>query len=185
MASLKKLNKWLHAHYGEDVLHRPRFRISWSDDQTELRKGFFNDFYNDILIRRVKEVREVKKYEASMPSPRWVLEQILFYDSEEIPRAREGSYEPVWTFQTGTGAYLPLPSFRILEFMMNTLMYGERLKKGDYDEREAEEKRKEIAYFEDYLEDKSSYIQSMLHEGEAVAPKDKVMEGSEINGKAI
>jgi hypothetical protein len=81
---------------------RPIYRLVWSDDQLEVRKGKFSDFYGKIFIREVVAVRQIKKY-WYMEEPGWVLEKLTFIKgnqalkdiTEELVESGNGSYEPI------------------------------------------------------------------------------------------
>ena len=58
----KSLNNWLRESYGRTVTGKTKFRIVWSEDITEHRKGQFNEFYGKIFLRTIIGIRELPKY---------------------------------------------------------------------------------------------------------------------------
>lgn len=105
-SELAVINNWLKNKYGMfDELHQ-KYRVVWSEDELEQRRGEFQDRTEEGFLRSVTNgVLLLKKYR--YPQPRYVLEQLM-----EVPKANEEllertSYEPIWTFQDKSGAYLP------------------------------------------------------------------------------
>jgi len=87
---------------GRTLDGRPLFRIVWSSDQFELRSGIFVDRHGPIIIREVKAVREVHKYNYALDH--WVLEKMVYLPSnnriiaDEIIGVMAGTYEPLVIF---------------------------------------------------------------------------------------
>ena len=103
------LNQWLVNTYGTTVDNKPLFRLIWSTGVTEKREGIFQDFYGDILIREVREVREVLKY--PFAQDRWVLERIkqVTQPMREFGLLDEAfTYSEIYIFQDRSGHFLPL-----------------------------------------------------------------------------
>lgn len=104
------LNRWLEETYGKTVDGKPLFRLVWSDEQFEHRLGTFRDFYGDILVREVTEVRYTLKYPFIDP-PTWVLEKIYPVTPEAVNAglvATKESWEMIYAFQDKEGNPLPL-----------------------------------------------------------------------------
>lgn len=134
---------------------RPIYRVVWSPDQLEMRKGKFSDWYGDhIFIREYTAVKEVKKY-WYMPEPAWVLEKLVFIHgnqalkdvSEELVNARNGTYEPIYTFRNSKG---PLPvDWEIVDFIVWRL--HNPAAPVDLERMERLEDEAEVKYFEEEL----------------------------------
>lgn len=133
---------------------RPIFRVVWSDDQLEVRKGKFSDWYGSILVREYTAVRQVKKYWYITP-PTWVIEKLVFIANqtvlkeqvEELVECTNGSYEPVYVFSDKNGQPLEL-NREVVDFVVYTLMNPV---KRDYKGLEAIEDKEEVKYFEEEL----------------------------------
>lgn len=94
---LNLINQRLRDQFGINVSSdQSNYRIIWSDEETEYRRGLFQDFTpSGILIRSVHETRLVKKY-SYLVEPQYVLERLMPNESLEI--GAKLSYEPVWCF---------------------------------------------------------------------------------------
>lgn len=150
MQTIEILNTGLKDLYGRMLDGRPRFRLSWSDDQLEHRKGLFRDYYGDVLVREVEETRLVKKY-AYIDPPCWVLEKLVFYRNPELPTAEMGAYEPVWAFKDKDKNPLE-PNWKVIEFIMYHLHNPVKRTDSDFKEEVAQEDKEEIAKFLDIID---------------------------------
>src|SRR5271168_3570326 len=93
----KKFNNWLRETYGRTTSGKARFRLIWSEDVTEFRKGSFNEFYGQIYLRTIVGVRELKKY--NYIHDRFIFEAWIDNDlssNGEVPDAVNGDYIPVY-----------------------------------------------------------------------------------------
>jgi hypothetical protein len=114
--TIQNINKWLKTQ-GLTPFGEPIFRLIWSDESFEYRRGTFNDFYESIYLRTVTETRKVPKYNYIFE--RWVLEIWSPATSPELPESLErGSYEPFFVFEDKDGNYLP-PAFKAVQFIIN------------------------------------------------------------------
>jgi len=119
MPDEQTINKRLRDFYGMSPLDgtKAKYRVIWSTGLTEKRHGEFNDYYGNIFIRSVIATREVPKY--PYDKNRWVLERyIRTGDNPEL----EGTdhYEPIWTFKSANGGFLPL-NWKAIEIIVNSL----------------------------------------------------------------
>src|SRR5262245_58179720 len=101
---IARINKHLTENYR--VLDgRPIYRIVWSENQYEMRKGNWREFYGHILIREYTAVKRAPKY-WYYNRPSWVLEKLVFINGhealktivEELVEAQNGTYEPLYRF---------------------------------------------------------------------------------------
>lgn len=146
---------------GRSLDGRPIWRIVWSTDQREVRLGKFSDFYGNIFLREVEQVREVPKYWYSQD--RWILERLTFLpptaaihkelraqiDLDIYKPTTNGTYEPIYVFQDAYRNPLPVTEWA-LDAIMHSLEFGKRVKLTDgamRDEYHAEVDR-DAAYFE-------------------------------------
>lgn len=105
------INKWLAENYGTTVDGRQLFRLIWSTGVSEKRYSEFHDYYGDIFIRAVREVRECLKY--PFAQDRWVLERIQPISKEArdlglVDIGDKYDYVEVYIFQDRNGNFLPL-----------------------------------------------------------------------------
>lgn len=107
---IEEINKWLRDNYGTTVTGKPLFRIIWSTNITEHRYSEFSDFYGDILVRTVREIREVLKY--PFAQDRFVLERIAVISDKArelgLRSDNNEEYVEVYTFQDKEGNFLPV-----------------------------------------------------------------------------
>jgi hypothetical protein len=113
------INKWL-SKQGKSSTGLSLFRLVWSEDTTEIRRGIFEEHTAaGIYLRTVHDTREVPKY--NYLKDRWILEvwtppneAIL----EELPTAKLGSYEPLYVFEDSLGNPLEV-TLKVVEFIVN------------------------------------------------------------------
>jgi hypothetical protein len=118
--SIETLNYRLERDYGKLDLY-PLWRIVWSDDEREKRKGTFNyyDASGNFLKAEVG-VQEVPKY--NYIKEKFILERIV-----PVPEMNRNelltplSYEPVFVFERGNGEFLP-PRWDVTRIVIETIM---------------------------------------------------------------
>lgn len=131
------------ARRGSSLDGRPIFRVVWSSDQFELRAGMFVDKYGPIIIREVKAVREVHKYNYAMD--RWVLERLTYLPREnkiladELIGVMNGSYEPLVIFWDESYAPIPVSWSMVERILWNLENYRPERKTAAMFEREEQE----------------------------------------------
>jgi hypothetical protein len=137
-------NHHLKEKFSSDVFTgRQIFRLVYSENITEHRYGNFTDTdANGNLIRRVTEVREVKKYPYLKDT--WILEKLVWIGGEnpELPKARGYEYECIWAFVDRSGNPL-YPHYYIVEIIIQTLLSGNVPKRTEADLLDEDEKKKE------------------------------------------
>lgn len=150
-SQIDDFNKKLRDVYSSDVFTgRAIFRLVYSENSFENRRGDFIDTDNSgQLIRRVTEVRNVKKYPYLKDT--WLLEKLVWMGgaNPELPDAKGYSYECIWAFVNKKGEPL-FPLYHIVETLIQRLLYGEIEKKTEADwDREDQEKlqKEEDEYF--------------------------------------
>lgn len=107
---IEEINRYLLEHYGRTPEGLPYFRLLWTTGVTEKRYSEFTDYYGNIFIRTVREVREVLKY--PFAQDRYVLERIRTITPQAIELGLRSdvpySYEEVYLFQDKEGNSLPV-----------------------------------------------------------------------------
>jgi hypothetical protein len=151
--TIEAINRELHRDYR--VLDgRPIYRIVWSADLLEKRRGTYTDWYGHILIRQeYQAVREVKKYWYINP-PCWVLEKLVFVKgnqalkdiTSELVEAHNGSYEPVYSFRDKDEVPLPV-SRTVVELILKTLHNPTKKLPSDFEAERLLEEQEEVRYF--------------------------------------
>ena len=168
MTDVEFINRWL-MDQEKKLNGEPIYRLVWSDDQTEIRSGTFNDFSpSGLYLRTVTETRECPKY--SYIRERWVLEKWVPPEqsaTHEIPSSMFGTYEPLYVFENSAGEYLA-PNRRVVEFIINV-----KRRQLDHmspsDRAEFFEMQDQKAFQETYDSlGNTSDIQSLLHSKEAI-----------------
>jgi len=144
----------------------------WSTDQREVRFGTFRVYCGSIFIREERKAKEVPKYPFS--KDRWILERIFYEDSSEILSAINGTYEPIWIFETYDGDAL-IPTWEALQFLIKTAIEPEffpsnrREISPDRVIDSEENFNKEVEYMDNYLNNKMPELVVKMRDGEAVA----------------
>ena len=166
----KIINDWLSSGPCVPLRTDPLFRLVWSNDQRELRKGTFTDWQNGIKIREYQSTEQVYKYNYILN--RWVLEQWFPPEvclNPELPDSIHGSYEPIYVFEDKDGNSLPLV-LRVVQIIVRNCLLNTRstmLRRSEDIARR--EKVEQIAYNKDMdmLSDEGPLV-SQLHDGSAV-----------------
>lgn len=157
MERIDTLNERLADRFGKYLDGRPFYRLVWTTDQVEKRRGTFNEYYGSIYLRtEVNVIKEVPKY--YIGRDRWALEKLMFsIHNPELVEAQNGSYEPIYIFQDKNGNYLH-PIWPVLEYIVKAAegMIGEKLQPSDYKEADAKALAQEIEYFEQEIENEAS-----------------------------
>jgi hypothetical protein len=155
---------------GRNLQDLPNWKLVWSEDAMELRKGEFSEFLGSVFLRTVRDVRWVRKY--SYIKDRWILErwfppEICYTD--ELPNSVQGSYEPVFVYEDKNGLALPV-TIKSLEHIIGA---ANRPRKVSAEQRELEimneltkAEDQEVKDFEDSID--ASPIASLLHTKEGI-----------------
>lgn len=136
---IRDLNNWLRETYGLSITGKTKFRIIWSEDIFENRKGEFNEFYGKIFLRTVRGVREMKKY--GYIHNRFILEGWVdanMSNGGEVPDAANGDYTAIYVFEDGNGKPLPVTK-KVLEFLIASVQG--RVKKDEIETFEQKEEK--------------------------------------------
>ena len=122
--TIERINSQLIDLFGIDTLTgQAMWRVVWSEDQFEHRRGIYEDYTkNGIFLRRVEEVRYVPKYSQWIRN-KYVLERLVIVpdvNAGDLPAVKL-TYEPIFPFQTGSGEYLP-PRLDACQFVINSVL---------------------------------------------------------------
>lgn len=162
------INNYLAGLYKVPLREDPLFRLVWSEDVMEIRKGTFNEFYGHIFVREVIGVRRVRKY--SYIKDRWIMEQWYppsLVNTDELPESRMGSYEPLYVFQDKYFNPLPLQRWAV-DIIVQSVMRpksSQQAIKSRTDNEFYEKERREDRFFDTMIND--SVLDLQLHFGEA------------------
>lgn len=167
----KEINRVLEKVYGKNLKGEPIFRISFSDTQIEKRFGKFAEFSGPIFLREFCGLREVPKYpylKAKYVLERWMPPSLAH--THEIPGTSEGSYEPVYVYQTADGEALSpieIVAHKIIQQLFNPILPGDRQSRIKTEEDKFV--AAEIDYNYEVLSDQGrSWIGHRLHSKEAI-----------------
>ena len=118
MESVETLNQRLVDEFGKDSdTGHPMFRITWANDETEMRLMDRTDLGIDLIY---PEVREVKKYPYLKDT--YVLERLVAVPDVNLKELADVkiSYEPIWAYRDGDDNPLP-PIWPATKFIIDTL----------------------------------------------------------------
>lgn len=122
MENIKHINKYLKSQYGTALDGPNKFRIAWSEDLFETRKGLFSE------LAIVEEIRRVPKY--SYIKDKFVLEVYVrafpdvfgrSIEHNEINVLQSDGYEPLRVFRTRDNKYLP-PDLEISKIVCDAFL---------------------------------------------------------------
>lgn len=172
MAEVKILNKRLLETYGSTIDGKPYYRLVWSEDIFEKRKGdFVKRTENGIILGEFRNHVEVmRKYEYL--KERWILEYYTPAQKALEEIAQLDFYEPIFAFQDSKGNYLE-PAWFALEYIIHrhkVILSGNLERRNEAMDRAEADKQeeKEAQEFLDYLENESSDLQNQFRHQEAV-----------------
>jgi len=152
----RAINYLLEVRYGKDeVRNKPRYRVSWSTNETERRFGKYHVYYmGHIFLREEVGELEVPKYPNHQDT--WILEHFVYSPIEEIPETKNGHYEILYPFLSPKQEPLE-PLFRVCEIVV--WMHRNPHKPGELrnilEERDKKLFASEVAYFRDVLDDEN------------------------------
>lgn len=179
---LQSINKKLADKYGfmdNPINDYVRFRVVFSTEQFEYRRGIFNDFTpSGLFIRQVEEVRRTKKY-PSLPD-RYILEKSVPNPIPDI--MSKVTYEPIWVFhdeqQNPRNDIVCWRAVDLIVFM--SFHIGNKNKIADYKEVEAQRRRDDIDWFKDQMENELPFTAAKLAIGEGIVVPEMPKEDSLI-----
>lgn len=150
------INRRLHENFR--VLDgRPIYRLVWSADEFEVRRGITREFYGHIFLREYVTVGPRPKY-WYLYKPSFILEKLTFITGqaalkeicEELPNCANGSYEPIYVFQDKNFNPLPL-SNKVVDFIIWNTQNPTKRTWSDWEAIKIKEEDAEVKYFEEQL----------------------------------
>lgn len=131
--------------YGVNGYGSPIFRVVFSDEQLEKRWGTFRDHHSKIiLIREIREVREVQKY--PWIKEKWILERWIPGEvgkHRDLVTEQNGIYVCVYVFQDVEQNYLP-PLMKVCEIVIKALLNPRTKGEALSEDRKVEERQDEL-----------------------------------------
>ena len=123
-AEREQINIQLVNHFGSDtVTGLPMWRVSWAPDHFEKRFGTWEDYTKeDVFVRRVTEMREVKKY-PHLPK-HYIFERLVLVPAEQQKElcGAKISYEPIHPFWDSNTDPLP-PNWEVCKIIVDLIHY--------------------------------------------------------------
>jgi hypothetical protein len=172
---LHLINQRLRDLYGCDLLGQPVYRVVWSEDQIEKRFADFTDFVpnTNILLRKVTEMREVKKY--SYLEPQYVLEKLFRnqHNKEILDNAtlapQSCTYEPLWAFDYD-GKLPKQPVWRAIELIIMSVNNPEKLTPSEMNDAEMKQALDDEKLMVDLMNKhiKSDALHSSVQDGDTI-----------------
>src|SRR5258708_2512602 len=163
---MDSFNKFLKKQ-GKTPLGAPLYKLVWSNSETELRTGQFEDWTTGgLFIRTFVGTKEVLKYNYIVD--RWILEK--WFPPElsfvpELPNSKNGSYEPLYVFENKLGEYLS-PNLKAINFIVEQSRQPNRSTPEQLINALLAKEEKEVKEIEDSLD--LSPVQNALHMGEGI-----------------
>lgn len=115
---IQDLNTQLKNHFGDDLTGKAIWRVSWSNDQTEIRLSKYTDTGLELLF---PDTQERKKY--PWIKDRFILERLVVVpeiNKNDIP-ANPQSYECMWVFESPVTKEPVKPIFEACKFVIDTV----------------------------------------------------------------
>lgn len=164
----KEINERLERIYGRHLVKdKPKFRVSWSEDQYEKSFGERNIFVDGKFLRTEQGIAETPKYHYL--DNQWVVE-ILYANHHPDVFEDDYIYEPLFAFPTG----LPLkwePVERVVQVALGLIKSDtpKTQKEAEYRENErVEEEKRTLRHELDEISNPSN-IELNLRDGDAVS----------------
>lgn len=134
------------------------YRLVWSQDQLEVRRGLMREYYGHIFLREYFSVEPRKKY-WYFKNPCWVLEKLTFIKGQaalkevvtELVECANGSYEPLFPFVDKDFNALPVTRLVVDIVLWKLHNPTAPLTPGQLDDIRQRMEAKEVAAFEEEL----------------------------------
>ena len=156
-AIVDDINKQLKDNYGLNNKGNANFRVVFSDDQRESRRGIYQEYAGKIFLREFIGVKEVPKY--SWIKGKWILERWagpeLTYH-EDIVSALDGDYVCIYIFQDIKFNYLP-PLWKVAQIVVKASLNPRRNAGALEEDLKVEQKKEESEVDKIFNEIKNNY----------------------------
>lgn len=169
MQELTRLNKLLKDHFGQTIDGKGKFRLAWSEDLHEHRRGNYVDFVpgTNILLRDVVETRWTRKYTAI--KDKYILESWVYEnDQSAMVASGNGHYEYRQVFKADANGKPILPPWNVLKFLCNLLTSGVKSTVSDMKDMDRQEREAFINEATDILSNEVPFLAGKLANGTAV-----------------
>ena len=107
MKSIPHISEYLNSK-DKNIFNEPVYRLVWSDEQTEKRKGYFDG-------SNYHSIREMPKY--NYIQERWILEKWFPPINNDSIDTSRGTYEPVWVFEDKNNIHLE-PTLIVIQIII-------------------------------------------------------------------
>ncbi len=125
--SIESLNNQLRDLYGIDTVNGLQmWRIVWANDQYEKQLSKYSKEGIEFIH---PQVVEIPKY--PLNKGKYILENLVLVPeiNQQQLLGSKISYEPIWVFERGDGAYLP-PQLPVAQFVIETINFAKYGPKG-------------------------------------------------------
>ncbi len=181
MENIKRINKYLEQIYGRALDNKPKFRVVWSNELTEVRHGSFDRYTESgIYLGSHEGIQRAPKY--TYIRDKYVLEVYTrafpevfggsIVHSTDI--VKEGDfYEPLRVFRTKNNEYLP-PREDVCKIVCDSFIElinrpnSQRLTRTINDNNDERDMKAEIAKFESILQMDDSDLLGKIRNKEAI-----------------
>jgi len=168
-ADIDIINKKLVEVYGTDLLHDARWRLVWSMDPREKRFVCEPEYYGSIFSGYFTGVVDRPKYPKKSWGECWILERLLF-SAPPPDVVGWDSYEPFWSFVTGSERKPIQPNWYAVNFIIQLALHGPKETLSQAYDREEKKWSDETKQVRDMIDDDLPWkvLQLKHHEGIAV-----------------
>lgn len=179
---LVNINSWLAIKYGCLYDGRPKYRLVWANDLTEMRRGIFLDWNDFVGYTETEDTRLCPKY--WYLTDQWILEKLDFnakrlpdlVDQEKLP------YECMFAFEDPLTRQYIEPRTELIDqlvyYDLNKSLIGHKPTEADAIKANAEFRAKETAKLRERIDDAIPDLPHALVHGHAVTV-------GETNGKKV
>lgn len=182
MENVKLINKFLESNYGRSLDNKPKFRLIWSEDLTEVRKGIFHPLQVIETIERrpkysyLKDKYILEFYTLAFPE---IFGRALSHSKQVVMNG--DSYEPLRVFTTKKHEYVK-PDIEICKIFCDRFIEmisrpeGRRLTNRIATHDDVELMKREVEKFESILQMSDSDLLDKIRNKETV-----FLPGKEVN----
>ena len=173
-----KINEYLIRDYGRDVATGlPRFRIVWSDNEMEVRKGPFNIYSGNLFLRTEPGPKKMHKY--TYIHQKYVLEMLTDTPVTDVVNSLSNRYyEILHQFRECvcpahykscecTGKF-QMPVYGPIKFLIHLVIHPNKHRKSVLEAMEDKVKKKEVEDNFMFLQNNVPWLAGQMKEGHAV-----------------
>ena len=162
----EELNREIMLTFGYEDGYKPRYRVSWTTGQEELRRGIYIKFdENGNQLAEKEETRYVIKYPFNQD--RYVLERLFYFSSDELPLSlTSGSYEAIYYFEDGNRIPIPVTKDAVLAIIR--VLEAPKTHKTAQDFKDEEAKLQKEQIERDYLYLEETGRSALFYDGSGI-----------------